>query len=119
MARTLVTCLVFLLAAPAWAEGFQVVRDRGTFVSLVEGRDLRISLWGIRLQVRPDGKIEGQALGRPVSGQWQWRNGYFCRDLSWGARDLGPNCQEVKVQGRTVRFTSDRGAGQFADLTLN
>jgi hypothetical protein len=32
--------------------------------------------------------------------------------------DLGPNCQAVRVQGNTLRFISDLGAGQFADLNL-
>ena len=118
MIRLLAICLAVLLAPPAGAEGFQTVRDKGTFLSLVKGKALEIGLWGISLQVKPNGRIEGRALGRPVSGQWQWQGGYFCRDLLWGERDLGPNCQEVKVQGRTIRFTSDKGAGRFADLTL-
>jgi hypothetical protein len=119
MTRLILICAALLVAPPVIADGFQTVRDKRTFVSIVEGKDLRISLWGIRLQVQRDGQIKGQALGLPVSGQWQWQAGYFCRDLSWGERDLGANCQEVKVQGKTVRFTSDKGSGRFADLTLN
>ncbi|SDI76146.1 dihydrodipicolinate reductase [Lutimaribacter saemankumensis] len=118
MIRSFVMFAGFLLATPVLAEGFQTVRDKGKFLSLVSGKDLRIPLWGITLKVMPDGKITGSALGRPVTGAWQWQEGYFCRDLTWGERELGPNCQEVKVQGRTVRFTSDRGEGMFADLTL-
>jgi hypothetical protein len=53
-----------------------------------------------------------------VTGDWQWTDGYFCRTLFYGERDLGPNCQEVKVQGATVRFTSDKGQGIYAELTL-
>ena len=109
-------CLL-LIAPPALAEGFQTVRDRGTFVSLVQGKSLKRS--GIALTVTPDGQILGRALGRPVTGAWRWQGGYFCRDLFWGKRDLGPNCQQVQVQGRTLRFTSDRGAGMYADLTLD
>lgn len=108
---------VTLLSQPVMADGFQTVRDKGTFVSLVQGKSLKRS--GISLAVTPDGKIAGRALGRPVTGAWQWQGGYFCRDLYWGARDLGPNCQQVEVQGRTLRFTSDRGAGMYADLTLD
>ena len=118
MIRSFVMLVGFAIAGPAAGEGFQTVRDKGAFLSLVSGKDLRIPLWGISLKVTPDGRITGSALGRPVTGAWQWQEGYFCRDLSWGERDLGPNCQEVKVQGRIVRFTSDRGRGRFADLTL-
>jgi len=105
-----------LLATSASAEQFDKVDDRDAFVSLI--KDRKLTRLGIRLTVTPSGQIVGRAFGRDVSGAWQWRAGYFCRDLYWGQRDLGANCQEVKVQGATVRFTSDRGAGDFADLYL-
>ena len=92
------------------------VKNRDVFVSLMDGREL--TRFGIKLIVTPDGKIDGRAFGRNVTGAWRWQSGYFCRDLYWGQRDLGPNCQAVKVQGRTVRFISDQGSGEFADLVL-
>lgn len=105
-----------LLATPAAADPFDKVDERDDFVSLI--KDRKLTRFGIRLTVTPSGQIVGRAFGRNVSGAWQWRAGYFCRDLYWGQRDLGANCQEVKVQGATVRFTSDRGTGEFADLYL-
>ncbi len=105
-----------LLASPALAEPFDKIDERDTFVSLI--KDRKLTRLGIRLTVTPGGQIVGRAFGRNVSGAWQWRAGYFCRDLYWGQRDLGANCQEVKVQGETLRFTSDRGTGEFADLYL-
>ena len=106
-----------LMAGEAVAESFQQVTTRDGFLSLIAGRELtRI---GIRLEVTQDGQIVGRAFGTPVTGAWRWSDGYFCRDLFWGEDDLGgPNCQMVEVRGNTVRFTSDRGAGQFADLRL-
>lgn len=104
------------LALPVQAGDFAHVLDKSTFMTLIEGRQLTRT--GIRLDVTPDGQIRGKAFGRPVTGAWQWKAGYFCRDLYWGKRDLGPNCQAVKVQGNTVRFISDKGAGEFADLVL-
>lgn len=106
-----------LMADPAPAsEAFTQIRDKDTFVKTVSGR--KLTRMGIKLDVTPDGQIIGRAFGRPVTGAWSWRSGYFCRDLYWGDRDLGPNCQAVRVQGQTVRFISDRGAGQYADLEL-
>lgn len=105
-----------LTAAPALADGFAQVQDKNAFVSLI--KDRKLTRFGINLTVTPDGQIVGKASGRAVTGAWQWSKGYFCRDLYWGERDLGPNCQAVKVQGQTVRFISDRGTGQFADLVL-
>ncbi len=101
---------------PALAEGFQVVASDDRFVSLVAGRELR--RLGIRLTVSPEGRIEGRAFGAPVTGEWTWQGGYFCRDLFWNDTDLGYNCQLVQESGDTLRFTSDQGAGMYADLTL-
>ena len=53
-----------------------------------------------------------------VRGAWNWQNGYFCRNLYWGSREIGTNCQEVKISGDLVRFTSDLGEGNYADLML-
>lgn len=116
MRFVLTALFVALLAHPAQAEGFAKVSDRNTFVSLLDGRQLTRT--GIKLQVTPDGQIQGRAFGYDVTGSWSWKSGYFCRDLYWGGDDLGRNCQEVKVQGNTLRFTSDRGVGDSADLRL-
>lgn len=116
MRATVFAVLAALFVTPANAEEFVNVTKRDTFVSLMNGREL--TRFGINLVVTPDGKIDGRAFGRSVSGAWRWQAGYFCRDLYWGKRDLGPNCQAVKLQGRTVRFISDKGTGQFADLVL-
>ncbi|MFK7940102.1 MAG: dihydrodipicolinate reductase [Roseovarius sp.] len=104
------------LAMPAFAEGFSKVSDRNAFVSLMQAGEL--TRMGIKLNVTPDGKIKGRALGYDVTGNWTWKGGYFCRDLYWGGDDLGANCQEVRVQGNTVRFTSDKGTGDYADLRI-
>ncbi|MEX5727696.1 hypothetical protein Ga0609869_001049 [Rhodovulum iodosum] len=106
-----------LTASPALAEGFQPVENRDSFVSLIDGRSL--TRFGIRLEVSPRGDITGRAFGREVSGDWRWDGRYFCRDLTFGAESLGPNCQAVEVRGSTLRFIADKGAGQRADLRLD
>jgi len=116
MKHVVTLTLALVLASPAGAENFDQVPEKSTFLSLVDGR--KLTRFGIKLDVTRDGRIEGRAFGRDVTGAWRWQSGYFCRDLYWGQTDLGPNCQAVKVQGRTLRFISDRGTGQFADLQL-
>ncbi|SEL59860.1 hypothetical protein SAMN05443999_106186 [Roseovarius azorensis] len=116
MRAILALVLSLALGNPAFAEGFAQITERDRFVSLIEGRDL--TRFGITLNVTPDGRIKGRAFGRDVTGAWRWNGGYFCRDLYWGQMDLGPNCQAVRVQGSTLRFISDQGQGQFADLQL-
>lgn len=103
-------------AGAVLADPFRTVEDEALFLALVDGRHL--TRLGIKLSVGSDGQITGRAFGRPVTGQWRWSDGFFCRDLYFGARDLGPNCQIVKVSGTTLRFVADKGAGQYADLNL-
>jgi hypothetical protein len=111
------TLIVALLAGPAVAEGFRTVEDRGGFLSLVQDRELK--RLGVRLKVTRDGRILGRAFGQNVTGEWRWNGGYFCRDLEWGGDPLDFNCQLVQTDGNTLRFTSDRGAGDYADLRLD
>ncbi len=106
------TCMLL----PATALAFEKIESREEFVQAIEGKDLKIT--GISVNVTPAGQIKGRAFGIRVRGEWQWRDGYFCRSLFWGRQDLGPNCQEVTIDGDTIRFTSDRGAGEFADLKM-
>ena len=117
MKRAIVAAFAaLLLSGEVVAEGFKTITDRDNFVNFVSGKDL--TRFGITLNVSPSGEIRGRAFGRDVTGAWQWANGYFCRDLYYGSQDLGPNCQVVQVNGDTVRFIADRGAGQYADLNL-
>ncbi|MCK0150216.1 dihydrodipicolinate reductase [Marivita sp. S6314] len=92
------------------------IDSKSAFVELVQGKTLARPM--VRLQVRPDGSITGRGVTWDVTGTWSWENGFFCRDLNWGGDDLGYNCQEVRANGRDMRFTSDRGAGDSADFRL-
>lgn len=111
------TALISLigLAAPAIAE-FQQITSRSEFVSAVSGKTLSRPL--VRLKVLPGGSISGRGATWDVTGEWQWKGKYFCRSIEWGGDDLGYNCQEIKVQGSTMRITSDKGAGDAADFRL-
>lgn len=95
---------------------FERVDSRDTFVDLVNGRTL--TTLGVRLQVSPTGEIRGRAFGQNVTGAWEWQNGYFCRRMQAGNTEVPMNCQLVELNGATLRFTSDRGAGDNARLTL-
>ena len=113
----IVLCLA--LASPVSAEPFTPVREQSAFVALTQGRSLRLSTFGIRLNVTPDGRIAGEALGSEVTGQWQWRDGFFCRDMAWRGRPIPFNCQLVEARGDQLRFTSDKGQGQSARFRLD
>ncbi|MCV6586231.1 MAG: dihydrodipicolinate reductase [Marinibacterium sp.] len=102
-------------AGPAAAE-FLKIDSAAQFRQVVTGKTLTRPL--IKLRVDPKGRISGKGMQWDVTGSWSWRDGYFCRDLVWGGDDLGYNCQEVRVSGNKIRFTSDRGAGDYADFRL-
>ncbi|MEQ6249803.1 dihydrodipicolinate reductase [Sulfitobacter sp. HNIBRBA3233] len=104
-----------LCAAPAAAE-LSKIDSAADFKNIVTGKTLTRPL--VKLEVSPDGAISGQGAAWAVSGQWTWENGYFCRSLEWGGDDLGYNCQEVRVSGDRIRFTSDQGTGDSAEFTL-
>ena len=114
--RGAITTAVFAaLATPAVAD-FAKISNESQFVEVVTGKTLTRPL--VRLQVTSSGEISGNGASWPVTGNWSWQNGYFCRDLDWGGMDLGYNCQEVRVNDNRIRFTSDRGAGQSAVFRL-
>lgn len=109
-------CALCLGPAPVLADEFQPIRNQSDFVEAVAGKHL--TRVGIKLAVSPSGSIRGSAFGTPVTGAWDWNNGFFCRDLYFGTENLGANCQAVLISGTTMRFISDQGTGQWADLHL-
>jgi len=108
-----------LAALPAFAEGFSRISDRNAFLETVEGKELRLGLFGISLKVEEDGEIKGRALGWDVTGKWEWQDGYFCREMDWSGYPIPKNCQLVETRGgEEIRFTVDRGAGDSASFKL-
>ena len=115
----LVAALAAFSPLSALANGYETIRDKSTFLSVVAGKELRIGLYNLSLNLTPDGKITGRALGWGITGTWQWKDGYFCRDMDWSGSLIPYNCQLVEVRdNREIRFTSDKGAGDSASLRL-
>ena len=104
-----------LTASSAFAEP-KVITTSNEFIELVTDKNLTRPF--ITLKVSSDGKIRGKGALSKITGAWLWQDGYFCRDLRWGRRDLKYNCQRVTSDGSKLTFTSDRGAGDSASFTL-
>lgn len=116
LASVIALCLAML---PAAASAYEKITDRSEFMTMLQGKELRLGIFGIRLQVRPDGQIAGDAQGWPITGTWSWQDGYFCREMDWGGYAIDYNCQLVEVRGDSaMRFTVDRGAGNSATFNL-
>jgi hypothetical protein len=118
MFRAFALILTLSVALPVSGHAFERISDRETFVNAVDGKDLRIALYGLTLNLSADGSITGRAVGWGISGSWVWENGYFCRDMDWSGTAIAYNCQLVEVEGDRIRFTVDQGAGDDAVLRI-
>lgn len=116
MITALAAAFVAALSATSAQADFTKVASEQQFKEIVSGKTLTRPL--VKLEVSPAGAISGMGVTWKVTGNWSWRDGYFCRDLYWGGSELGYNCQEVAVNDGRIRFTSDRGVGNHADFRL-
>lgn len=121
MLRQIALLSILTLAAPplAAAEDFEPVKEKDRFLDLIKDRELRIGLYNLSLNVLPDGRIDGSAMGWGITGQWTWKDGYFCREMDWSGMEIDYNCQLVEAQGaEKLRFTVDQGKGDSATFRL-
>ena len=100
------------------AQAGERIFDRSTLLDMVSQKVLILRLFGIKLKIMEDGRIEGKAMGRDVVGDWEWQDGFFCRSMFWGERDIGYNCQEVSINNKKIKFISDRGLGASAKFLI-
>lgn len=110
--------LLFSVPALAAAQDYTRVSDQAVFLDLMQRGNLTHMLYNITVKVTPDGRINGDALGWPVTGTWSWEDGFFCRVMDWGGDEIPYNCQLVEQRGDLVRFTVDQGAGRSAALRI-
>jgi hypothetical protein len=119
MLRSAALLLTLATALPAAAEGFQPVKEKDRFLTLIQDRELRIGLYNLSLNVLPDGSIDGSAMGWKITGNWSWKDGYFCREMDWSGTPISYNCQLVEADGaEKLRFTVDQGKGDSATFRL-
>ncbi len=114
--RQIAWAVALALSLPAAVHAQTKVENRDAFLSLVGGKTLLRPL--VQLNVSPDGTISGSGSGLRVSGNWAWEDGYFCRQLEWPGGSEDRNCQEVSVEGDSIRFRADKGNGDFADFKI-
>ena len=118
MFRVLIIVAV-MIAPPVYANDYAKVTDKSEFLKLVDGRDLRIGLYNLTLQLGNDGTIQGSALGWDITGSWNWKDGYFCREMDWSGQAIDYDCQLVEALGADkVRFTVNKGSGNSASFDI-
>jgi hypothetical protein len=117
--RAVVLACLLMLPLPALAESFEPIKEKDRFLDLIQNRELRIGLYNLSLNVLPDGRIDGSAMGWDITGQWSWKDGYFCREMDWSGTPISYNCQLVEADGaEKLRFTVDQGKGDSATFRL-
>ncbi|WP_019955894.1 hypothetical protein [Yoonia vestfoldensis] len=116
--KTFALALGLSLPAGAAVANYVPVMEEETFLSLVEGKELRHRFYGITLEVLDTGEVKGSAIGWGIEGTWSWQEGYFCRELYWGGDLIPYNCQLVEINNDLIRFTVDQGAGRSAAFRL-
>lgn len=119
MIRTITFAVLLALPVAAGANEFRPVKEKDTFLALVQDRELRIGIYNLSLSVLPDGRILGSALGWGITGTWSWQDGYFCREMDWSGTEIKYNCQLVEANGtERMRFTVNKGTGASATFRL-
>ena len=116
MNRMITAIFLSLMATSAAAQ--ETLIKRSDFLSAVATNILEIRLLSLQLKVLDSGEITGKAFGRGVTGSWEWTDGFFCRSMTWGDRELAYNCQQVATDGTSLIFTSDKGSGRSAKFAL-
>ena len=110
--------IVFALWATPSLADLQKIGDKKAFLDTLEGRALNIGLFNLQMNVMPNGAIEGSAVGWGITGNWDWKDGLFCREMDWSGYLVSYDCQLVESDGNKMRFTSDQGRGTSADFKL-
>ena len=115
--KTIIATLLdsLALSGPSLADTPGRLMDGDAFFTMVEGRELALPFFRVSLKLDKSGGIDGTAMGWPLTGQWRWEDGLFCRSIDWSGTEIPANCQLVELVGNDrLRFTSDAGQGMSA-----
>lgn len=117
MLRTALFLLTFTLIAliavpplqPAQAEGFFTVKDRQDFLEQMDGKYIQQA--GRWMRFDDLGQVKGRVWGRPLLGNWEWRDDQLCKRVFHGTIDQGESCGIVRSSGATLYIVPDKGMG--------
>ncbi|MFG5384144.1 hypothetical protein [Yoonia sp. R2-816] len=93
------------------ANGFVEIATAEQFRNLVVGRTYGSADGRVIFQVRADGTSTGTANGNPISSQWNWNDGKFCRTNFVNGVERGTDCLRAFLRGDELRvesLTTDR-----------
>ncbi len=113
--RLMLSLVMFgFLAASVSAEE---IESKTKFTDLIVGKKLvQGETWVI---IHKDGTVEGKGPnGGSISGTWEWKNRYYCREIVIVGEVTPHDCQVVSIEDNTVTFTHKDGAGASVRWTI-
>ena len=85
---------------------------------MLEGREVILSDGNGTTKTMADGSMTGNINGKPLSGEWTWEKGLFCREGNYGTQKVEPDCQKLEIAGDKLRVTQQNGNGPIVVLDL-
>lgn len=66
--------------------------------------------------IKENGKMSGKFGGKKLVGAWNWQQGYWCRTIRVGGKDLGSDCQVVMASDTQMYLIRKQGKGDKSQL---
>lgn len=109
-------CVATLAATGLHAENFKRINSEADFRALVVDRKLTAGKdW---MTVKSDGTTVGRIFEQKFNAAWVWQNRMYCRNAVMGKRQLGTDCQVVRIAGKSVEFIREYGKGKSGVMQL-
>lgn len=93
------------------------MKDRDDFLKQMQGKT--ISQFGRWMRFDDLGQVKGRVWGRPLMGNWDWRDGQLCKRVFHGTIDQGETCGLVRSSGATLLIIPDKGQGPQERYQIN
>ena len=95
----------------AWAADEKTrIETEQEFREIAVGKKLVYKI-GEYVIAHDDGTMSGYFGGKPLTGNWNWEDGYYCRTGKLGGKSLGEDCQIVELSGNRLTFFRKKGKG--------
>ena len=78
--------------------------------------DKKLTLKGNHFVISEDGTFSGNWNGSGISGTWEFKDGYWCRDMPSSKTPY--DCQLWESDGDKLRVTRNKGKGERFDYKV-
>lgn len=99
-------------------DDFKRVATLDDYMSTVVGRQIVFGDKKNTTTTHADGTMTGTIAGKPIVGQWEWSNGYFCREGKHGDDVMERDCQVLEVSGDKIKIIRNEGSGSTSIFSL-